>query len=141
MDKSINCIPSGFLSIDKIVGGFRESDLVVIGSRPGGGKSTFAKQIALNVAVDSKIPTVIFSLEQSAMRFTMDLLCLECDRTQSWMEEHPDMIIEEITKDAKAKFSCASLFIDDTPGLKIEDFLCKAKRLVKAEGIRLATWF
>lgn len=136
MDKSINCIPSGFPSIDKIVGGFRESDLFVIGSFPRKWKSTFAKQIALNVAVDNQIPTAIFSPVESAMRFVLGLLCLECDRTLSWIEEHPDMV-DEVAKDAKAKFSCAPLFIDDTPDLKTEDFLCKAKRMVETSGIRL----
>lgn len=133
MCDSINC---GFSNIDEIVGGFQASDLVVIGSRPGKGKSTFAKQIALNVAVDNQTPTMFFSPAESGMRFAIDLLCLECDRTQSWMEDHPDMV-DEVTKDATERFSCAPLFIDDTPDLKIEDFLFKAKKMVKAKGIRL----
>ena len=133
MCDSINC---GFSNIDEIVGGFQASGLVVIGSRPGKGKSTFAKQIALNVAVDNQTPTMFFSPAESGMRFAIDLLCLECDRTQSWMEDHPDMV-DEVTKDATERFSCAPLFIDDTPDLKIEDFLFKAKKMVKAKGIRL----
>lgn len=84
MNDSIKC---GFSNIVEIVGGFQESDLVVIGSRPDKGKSTFAKQIALNVAVDNQIPAMFFSPAESGMRFAFDLLCLGCGRTQSWMEE------------------------------------------------------
>jgi len=46
-------------------------------------------------------------------------------------------MVDEVTKDATERFSCAPLFIDDTPDLKIEDFLFKAKKMVKAKGIRL----
>lgn len=133
MNDSIKCV---FSNIVEIVGGFQESDLVVIGSRPDKGESTFAKQIALNVAVDNQIPTMFFSPAESGMRFAFDLLCLGCGRTQSWMEEHPDMV-DEVTKYAEERFSCAPLFIDDTTDLKIEDFLCKAKKMVNAKGIRL----
>lgn len=133
MNDSVKC---GFSNIVEIVSGFQESDLVVIGSRPDKGKSTFAKQIALNVAVDNQIPTMFFSPAESGIRFAFDLLCLGCGRTQSWMEEHPDMV-DEVTKYAEERFSCAPLFIDDTPDLKIEDFLCKAKKMVNAKGIRL----
>lgn len=102
MCDSINC---GFSNIDEIVGGFQASDLVVIGSRPGKGKSTFAKQIALNVAVDNQIPTMFFSPAESGIRFAFDLLCLGYGRTQSWMED-PDMV-DEVTKYAEERFSCA----------------------------------
>lgn len=46
-------------------------------------------------------------------------------------------MVDEVTKYAEERFSCAPLFIDDTPDLKIEDFLCKAKKMVNAKGIRL----
>lgn len=46
-------------------------------------------------------------------------------------------MVDEVTKYAEERFSCAPLFIDDTTDLKIEDFLCKAKKMVNAKGIQL----
>ncbi|WP_231505623.1 replicative DNA helicase [Bacillus sp. EB01] len=57
----ITGVPSGFYKLDKLTGGFQESDLVVVGARPSMGKTAFALNIALNAAKEDV--TAIFSLE------------------------------------------------------------------------------
>lgn len=59
----ITGIPSGFKKLDRLTGGFQESDLVVIGARPSMGKTAFALNIALNAANEDV--TAVFSLEMS----------------------------------------------------------------------------
>jgi replicative DNA helicase len=54
---------AGFKHLDRLTGGFQESDLVIIGARPSVGKTAFALNIALNVANDEM--SLIFSLEMS----------------------------------------------------------------------------
>ncbi|WP_316572721.1 replicative DNA helicase [Neobacillus sp. YIM B06451] len=56
-------VPSGFKKLDRLTGGFQESDLVVIGARPSMGKTAFALNIALNAANEDV--TAVFSLEMS----------------------------------------------------------------------------
>ncbi|MBT2690133.1 replicative DNA helicase [Bacillus sp. ISL-47] len=56
-------IPSGFAKLDRLTGGFQESDLIIVGARPSVGKTAFALNIALNAA-DHDI-ALIFSLEMS----------------------------------------------------------------------------
>ncbi|WP_231689571.1 replicative DNA helicase [Bacillus sp. FJAT-27245] len=56
-------VPSGFKKLDRLTGGFQESDLVVIGARPSMGKTAFALNIALNAA--NQDVTAVFSLEMS----------------------------------------------------------------------------
>jgi replicative DNA helicase len=56
-------IPSGFSQLDRLTGGFQESDLIIIGARPSVGKTAFALNIALNASKDDI--SLIFSLEMS----------------------------------------------------------------------------
>ncbi|KAF0820871.1 MULTISPECIES: replicative DNA helicase [unclassified Cytobacillus] len=56
-------IPSGFRSLDKLTGGFQESDLIIVGARPSVGKTAFALNMAMNAADQNT--ALIFSLEMS----------------------------------------------------------------------------
>jgi replicative DNA helicase len=56
-------IPSGFSHLDRLTGGFHESDLVIIGARPSMGKTAFALNIALHAATHDT--SLIFSMEMS----------------------------------------------------------------------------
>ncbi|GLB61428.1 replicative DNA helicase [Cytobacillus sp. NCCP-133] len=56
-------IPSGFARLDKLTGGFQESDLIIVGARPSVGKTAFALNMALNAA--GQDIALIFSLEMS----------------------------------------------------------------------------
>ena len=48
--KNIVGIPTGFSNIDKKIGGFKQGELIIIGGRPGMGKSTFAIQMAIQIS-------------------------------------------------------------------------------------------
>ena len=48
--KDIVGIPTGFSNIDKKIGGFKQGELIIIGGRPGMGKSTFAIQMAIQIS-------------------------------------------------------------------------------------------
>jgi replicative DNA helicase len=58
--------PTGFNAIDKKLSGFRRSSLIVLGARPGMGKSAFATNVACNVAIDHGLPVIYFNLEMSS---------------------------------------------------------------------------
>ena len=56
-------IPTGFNYLDTVLTGLGRSDLIILAARPGMGKTSFALNIATNVARQQKVPTIIFSLD------------------------------------------------------------------------------
>ena len=71
---SVQTVDTGFSNLDRVLVGMGKGDLVLIGARPGMGKTSFALNIALNVAKETKKEVCIFSLEMSAEQIAMRLL-------------------------------------------------------------------
>jgi replicative DNA helicase len=61
-----NGIPSGFEGIDKIIGSFKEGELVIVGARPLIGKTSFLISLAIKIGIEFKTPVGYFSLETSS---------------------------------------------------------------------------
>lgn len=120
-------ISSGFPSLDEITGGWQDSNLIVIASRPSIGKTAFAMQIACDAAVDNNIPVAFFSLEMSAGQFGGRIILHEIYNSQKLDSSEKHL----------ARLSESPLYVDDTPGLKIDEFKTKAKELVEEKGVRL----
>lgn len=132
-------IPSGFPSLDKTTGGWQNSNLIVIASRPSVGKTTFALNIARNAAVDFNIPVAFFSLDMSSAQLSRRLIIQETGLSKEDYMEHRDIDTTnwQQLEGRLEKLSKASLYIDDTPGLSIKDFHEKAKELVEEKKVRL----
>ena len=132
-------IPSGYPSLDKTTGGWQNSNLIVIASRPSVGKTTFALNIARNAAVDYKIPVAFFSLEMSSAQLSRRLIVQETELSKE--EVSGDRGIDtsdwQQLEGRLEKISKAPLYIDDTPGLYIKDFREKVKELVEEKNVRL----
>ena len=135
---SVVGIPSGIIDLDNVTAGFRKSDLIVIAGRPSMGKTALALSIARNAALESKVPTAIFSLEMSSDQLAQRLLSSEARidgqkartgrlQTARWK----DVVI------ASGKLADAPLFIDDTAALSILDLRSRARRLKREENIGL----
>ncbi|MCX7985003.1 MAG: replicative DNA helicase [Bacteroidetes bacterium] len=126
-------IPSGFIELDSLTGGFQPSDLIIIAGRPSQGKTAFALSIARNAAVIHNVPIGIFSLEMSTQQLVTRLICAEARvdaqkvRTGRLPEEEWQRLSMNVGRLYKAK-----IFIDDTPALNILEIRAKARRL-KAE--------
>ena len=131
-------VPSGIIDLDNVTAGFRKSDLIVIAGRPSMGKTALALSIARNAALESRVPTAIFSLEMSSDQLAQRLLSSEARidgheartgrlQTARWK----DVVI------ASGKLADAPLFIDDTPALSILDLRSRARRLKREENIGL----
>jgi replicative DNA helicase len=72
VDRSIS---TGFPHFDELIQGLFPGEITVIASRPFAGKTTFSLNIAQHVALDLKIPVLIFSPEWSAPLIAMRLAC------------------------------------------------------------------
>ena len=124
-------IPTGIGDLDRMITGLNRSDLIILAARPGMGKTSFALQIARNVACKSK-KTVAFSLrlEMSKEQLASRLLSSEALiggtklRTGQLTEEEWSRLIP--ASDIRSK---TDLYLDDTPGITIPEMKSRLRRL------------
>jgi len=131
-------VPSGFRELDRTTGGWQNSDLIILASRPGMGKTSFGLTVARNAVMDFKKPTGLFSLEMSEVQLIQRLISGEADITSPKLRNY-DLDEQEIIKVAHRIQTLLGkqLFIDDTPALSIFDFQAKARRMKALYGIEL----
>ena len=123
-------IPTGFTYLDTVLTGMGRSDLIILAARPGMGKTSFALNIATNVAKKQKIPVAIFSLEMTKDQLTRRILSAEAGidsqafRTGKLKEEDWDDLARasEILHDAP-------IYMDDTSGITIPEVKAKIRRI------------
>jgi len=129
-------VPSGFSSLDELTSGFQKSDLIVIASRPSVGKTALSLNIAEHLAVDNKVPTIIFSLEMSKEQLAQRLLCSRA-RISSHLMRTGKLADQQWTNlsIAVGPLSEAPIFIDDTPSMTVLEMRAKARRLKSRENI------
>jgi len=131
-------VSSGFDKLDKITSGWQPSDLIIIASRPGMGKTALSLSMARNIAIDHKIPVAFFSLEMSAIQLITRLISAETGlksdilRTGKLAPHEWQQLNNQITD-----LESAPLFIDDTPSLTIFELRAKARRLVSSNDIKV----
>lgn len=123
-------IPTGFSGLDRLITGLNKSDLIIIGARPGMGKTAFALNIARNVAVQQKKTVCFFSLEMSRDQLAQRLLSSEA------LIESSKFRTGELTGDewlrvtaANEILADASIFVDETPGITVNEIKAKLKRM------------
>ncbi|MEJ2719721.1 MAG: replicative DNA helicase [bacterium] len=129
----VSGLPSPFDELDAYTSGFQNAELVIVAGRPSMGKTSFALNIAQNLAIKEKIPVGVFSLEMSAEQLVMRLLCSEA-RVDSHRlrggyiksSEFADLAI------VAGYLAEAPLYIDDSAGVTMMELRAKARRL-KAE--------
>ncbi len=118
--RNITGVPSGLRDLDRCTSGFQPSDLILLAARPSQGKTALALTFAMNISVDKKIPTLVFSMEMSrhaimerliASRAGIDLMRV---RNGSFPRDKWTSLTN-----AAAEFSESPLQIVDMPGLSV----------------------
>ena len=131
-------VPSGFVDLDKLTLGFQPSDLIIVAGRPSMGKTAFVLNIAQYAAVESNIPTAIFSLEMAKESLIMRMLAsegfIDAQRLRSGKLSSQDH--SNLAK-AAALLGQAPIWIDDTPGLTLLEIRSRARRLKSQVGIKM----
>ncbi len=134
----ITGIPTGFIDFDKMTAGLQPADLIIIAARPGMGKTAFALNIALNVAVNEGEPVALFSLEMSKEQLALRMLATQA------MVDYQRLRTGNISPDewmriirAADTLTEAPIFIDDTPGISVLEMRAKARRLQSEYGLKL----
>ena len=129
-------LPTHFIDFDRLTGGLHKSDLLIIAARPGVGKSSFAMSIAYNMAMMNSSSVGIFSLEMGRDQLLQRLLAtftgIDSQRLRTGRFSTQEL---QTIMDAMGQFSSAPIFIDDTPGITVNEVRSKARRLQAESGL------
>ena len=123
-------IPTGLQRLDRMMTGLNKSDLIIVGARPGMGKTSFVLGIARNVAVKEGKRVCFFSLEMSrdqvAQRLLSSEACVKSEqlRTGRLSGDEWSRLIQ-----ATEILSKANLFVDESTGITVPDMKSKVRRL------------
>ena len=128
-------IPTGFSKLDEMISGLNRSDLILIGARPAMGKTSFALNIARNVAMRGK-RTVFFSLEMSNEQLASRVLSTEA-RVESNKLRSGNISQEEWMRiaEATALLSSCELYFDDTSTITVPEMKAKIRRMKNVDCI------
>ena len=122
--------PTGFSGLDRVLVGMGSSDLILVGARPGMGKTSFALNIATNVAQSTKKKVCVFSLEMSAEQLVTRILSSEAlvDSHELRSGKLSSDSWEKIA-DASSRLASCDILIDDTSGLTVTEMKAKLRRV------------
>jgi replicative DNA helicase len=129
-------VPSGFTKLDKLLGGFQKSDLVILAARPSVGKTALALNFAANAAKKFGQRVAFFSLEMSSEQLVQRLLSSETGINQQRLRLG-DIKDDEwlMLMEAAGVLSETMLFIDDTPAVSALELRTKARRMQAEHGL------
>jgi len=126
----ITGLPTGFTDLDRKTSGLQNSDLILVAARPAMGKTSFALNIAENVAIHKRVPVAIFSLEMSKEQLVSRMLSsevmIDSQKLKTGQLEDDDW--QKIAM-SMGPLSEAPIFIDDTPGITVTEIRAKCRRL------------
>ena len=137
---SLRGTPSGFTDFDRMTGGLRGGDLVIVAGRPGMGKTTLAINIGENVALDHNVrgTVLIFSMEMPTEQLMTRMLS-----SVGGVPLH-DIRSGRISDQDWARISSATsqlqearIYIDDQPALTPTDLRARARRVKREHGLHL----
>jgi replicative DNA helicase len=135
---TLSGLSTGFIDLDRKTDGLHGSEMIVIAGRPSMGKTSLAMNIVEHVAVESRLPVGVFSLEMSAESLVLRMMCslarVNLQNIRAGFRDESDF--PKLTS-AAGKLANAPLFIDDSAGLSILQLRARARRLHQQYGIKL----
>ena len=123
-------IPTGIRELDETITGLNRTDFILLGARPGMGKTSFALNIARHAAVKAEKTVAVFSLEMGKEQLCSRLLSTEALvggtklRTGKLEEDEWVRLIE-----AGDILSKTKIYLDDTPSITVPEIKAKLRRL------------
>lgn len=125
-------VATGFTDLDHLTSGLQAGDLIIIAGRPSMGKTAFAVNIAENIAIQSKLPIAIFSMEMGGAQLVMRMLSsigrIDQSQLKTGRLEDPDW---DRLNHAVNILADANIFIDETAGLTALELRARARRLAR----------
>ncbi len=134
-NEPITGVSTGFKDLDEMTSGLQPSDLIVVAGRPSMGKTTFAMNVAENVAIKSGLPVAVFSMEMPGEQLTLRMMSslgrIDQHRVRTGKLEDEEW--PRLTS-AVSILSEASLFIDDGAALTPTEVRARCRRLMRDQG-------
>ncbi len=134
-DEPITGLATGFHDFDMMTSGLQPADLIVVAGRPSMGKTSFAMNIAEHVAIKSRRPVAVFSMEMPG-----DALAMRMMSSLGRIDQHR-VRTGKLTDDEWPRLTSAvhmladvPLFVDDTPALTPTEVRARARRLKREHG-------
>lgn len=134
-DEDITGLATGYKDFDHMTAGLQPDNLIILAARPAVGKTAFALNIAQNIGTSTDKTIALFSLEMSAESLVNRMLCAEGSISANHLrtgqldeQEWANLIV------AVGALSKTSIYIDDTPGIKMSEIRAKSRRLAKKKG-------
>jgi replicative DNA helicase len=128
-----------FEDLDRMTGGFKPGELIIIAARPSMGKTSLLMNIIENMVIGQDLPSLVFSAEmpkkQILERLTYGLAGFSASiflRGEKLTEEQGKKF-----KSATIKIANAPLFIDDKASPTINEIRAKARRMHRKHGIKV----
>ena len=126
---------TGFADLDRMTSGLQAGELIIVAGRPSMGKTAFSINIAENVALDSKLPVAVFSMEMGASQLAMRML-----GSVGKLNQH-DLRTGRLGDDdwgrlthALGKLNDANIFIDESAALSALEVRARSRRLHRQHG-------
>jgi replicative DNA helicase len=131
-------LATGYTDLDRLTGGLRPSNLVVVAARPSMGKTALALGMAEHAALNEGCSVAIFSLEMSGEELVQRMLSstamVDAGRMRTGrlgQEDWPRV------SHAADRLSTARIYIDDSEGMSVSEMRTKARRLKSRDGLDL----
>jgi len=127
--KAVTGVPTGFTKLDELTAGLQRENLIIVAARPGGGKTSWAINVAVHAAM-RKIPVLIFSLEMSKYELMERMLAAEAridsGKIKRGFLEYSDW--KNKIHPASKSLAEAPILIDDSSAISIMEIRAKARR-------------
>lgn len=135
---AVTGIATGFYDLDYKTAGLQRSDLILVAARPSMGKTAFVLNIAEFVALRSKVPTAIFSLEMSRTQLVNRILAMN-SKVDSQAIRTGDLKDDDWVKlmESARLTGESPLMIDDTPGISIGELRSKCRKFKLEKNLGL----
>ena len=131
-------LATSYSRFDEMTAGLHPTDLIILAARTGIGKTSFALNLARNVAKNSDQSVVVFSLEMGKEQLASRLLWSEA-KIESGKIRVGNLSIKDMKdiSNALGKLVKMPIYVDDTPGITVSEMRAKCRRLKLEHGLGL----
>ena len=138
-EKAAQGFSTGYEVLDRMSNGLKSGEMFIIAARPSMGKTSFMMNIVEHICVDLQKPSMVFSCEMTSFQLVQRLVFSRArfkisDMHKGYKPQKKDLLD---IKRASEAIAASKLFIDDTPGITINDLRAKARRKKRDEDIQL----
>ncbi len=132
-NKELTGLDTGYPNLNKATLGFQNGDLMILAARPAVGKSSYAINLALQVAKQNNAHVAFFSLEMSIEQLLMRIYAyqagIDLSKIRSGNLSNDELLLLGIAKEELTKYN---LYFDSSPSSNIADLRTKCRQLKQA---------